>query len=198
VSAVRLWIEVGVPEGDPEDGGVVTPYLSDPDVTLCACGCETPIQNPDVRGRPRKFARGHNLRVDHPLHRPGVENWWKGRKHTAEVRARLSETAKRPKPWLRGKRNGMSGRTGASNPNWKGGVTPERQALYASAEWREVVRAVKRRDGGGCVECGSARGLHVHHVRSFAAYPELRLDPANLVTLCRVHHHDVHRKEVTP
>ena len=38
--------------------------------------------------------------------------------------------------------------------------------------------------------------LHVHHVRSFAEYPELRLVPDNLVTLCREHHHDRLRKEV--
>jgi hypothetical protein len=175
----------------------VTPYLQDPDATLCACGCETPIQNPDARGRPRRFARGHNLRVDHPLHRPGVENWWKGRKHTAEARALLSQTAKRPKPWIRGKRNGMSGRTGELNPNWRGGVSPERQALYASGEWKRVARAVRVRDGG-CVECGSAADPHVHHVKSFADHPELRLDPDNLVTLCREHHHDAHRRGVRP
>jgi len=98
-----------------------------------------------------------------------------------------------PKPWLRGKRNGMSGRTGASNPNWKGGTTPERQALYASSEWRRVCREVKHRDGG-CAECGSAADLHVHHIRSFAEFPALRLDPANLQTLCRPCHHAKHRK----
>ena len=168
-------------------------YLQDPDVTICACGCGTPIQNPDERGRPRKFQRGHNLRVKHPLE--GRENWWKGRSHSAESRAKISRAASRPKPYLRGERNGMAGRTGASNPNWKGGVTPERQALYASGEWKRVARLVRVRDGG-CVECGAVAGTHVHHVRSFADYPDLRLDPDNLVTLCREHHHDAHRKEV--
>ncbi|MBA2633462.1 MAG: HNH endonuclease [Chloroflexi bacterium] len=91
----------------------------------------------------------------------------------------------------------MSGRTGASNPNWKGGVSPERQRLYASAEWREVVRAVKRRDGG-CVECGSAAELHVHHIESFAEFPSLRLHPLNLETLCRPCHYEKHRKGVKP
>jgi 5-methylcytosine-specific restriction endonuclease McrA len=89
----------------------------------------------------------------------------------------------------------MAGRTGSTNPNWKGGVTPERQALYASAEWRRVARAVRKRDGG-CVECGQRTDLHVHHIKSFAEHPDLRLDPDNLVTLCRAHHHDKHRKGV--
>lgn len=178
-------------------------FLDDGDVRLhhgdaletlrCACDCGTPIASPDAKGRPRRFARGHNLRVDHPLHRPGVQNWWTGRRHTDEARATISEKASRPKPWLRGERNGMAGRTGASNPNWKGGVSPDRQHIYASAEWREVVRAVKRRDGG-CVECRSAAELHVHHVRSFAEFPALRLDPDNLVTLCRPCHIEAHRK----
>ena len=188
------------------------PYLSDPDVTLhcgdalevlrtlparsvhmCACGCGTEIQNPDSRGRPRRFARGHNLRIDHPLHRPGVENWWTGRTHTPEARAKIAAKAAGPKPNLRGKRNGMSGRTGSRNPNWKGGVAPERQLLYASGEWRKVVRTVKRRDGG-CVECNSAYELHVHHIESFADFPLLRLEPGNLETLCRSCHYAKHSR----
>lgn len=160
----------------------------------CACGCGTAVVSPDAKGRPRRFARGHNLRVKHPLE--GRENWWKGRTHTPETCAAISRAASRPKPWIRGERNGMAGRTGSSNPNWKGGVAPERQRLYASGEWRAIVREVKRRDGG-CVRCHSAADLHVHHVRSFAEYPELRLDPDNLVTLCRLCHVEAHRKEVS-
>lgn len=163
----------------------------------CACGCGTAIVSPDAKGRPRRFARGHNLRVDHPLHRTGVTNWWTGRSHSDETRAEIAKKARRPKPWLRGERNGMAGRTGSSNPNWRGGVTPERQRLYASGEWRAVARSVKRRDKG-CVDCRSIVELHVHHIRSFAEHPELRLDPDNLLTLCRSCHIDRHRKGVKP
>lgn len=87
----------------------------------------------------------------------------------------------------------MSGRTGESNPNWKGGVAPERQRLYASGEWRELVRVVKRRDGG-CVVCHSGADLHVHHIRSFAEYPDLRMEPTNLETLCRRCHYEKHKR----
>ena len=43
-----------------------------------------------------------------------------------------------------------------------------------------------------------AADLHVHHVKPFAAHPEIRLDPANLVTLCRPCHIDEHREGVKP
>ena len=36
---------------------------------------------------------------------------------------------------LSGKKNGMYGKTGKENPNWLGGVTPDRQAFYSSIEW---------------------------------------------------------------
>ena len=167
------------------------------DALRCACGCGEAVQSPDAKGRPRRFRRGHNLRVDHPLNRPGIENWWTGRKHSPEARAKIAAKAAGPKPHLRGERNGMFGRTGERSSNWKGGVSPERQRLYASGEWRRVSRQVRVRDGG-CVTCHSAVDLHVHHVLSFADHPDLRLDPDNLVTLCRECHIDAHRKGVKP
>lgn len=166
-------------------------------MTPCACGCGQVIANPDAKGRPRRFARGHNLRVDHPLHRPGVENWWTGRKHTPEARAKIVVAASRPKPWIRGDKNGMANRKGPNSPNWKGGLTQERQRLYASKEWQSVARAIRKRDGG-CIKCHAAGDLHIHHIRSFADYPDLRLDPDNLVTLCRPCHYAAHRKGVKP
>lgn len=201
-------------EEQEKDGGV-NPYLQDPDVTLyqghsldvlrelpdesvdCACGCGEQIAARDVRGRPRRFKRGHNLRVDHPLHRPGVENWWTGRKHSDDVRAKIKASASRPRPWLRGERNGMAGRTGARNPNWRGGVSPERQRLYANAEYRALLTSVRKRDGLRCTKCADANPpLHVHHVKAWATHPELRFDPDNLVTLCKSCHDAEHRKEV--
>lgn len=153
----------------------------------CPCGCGETFASTGSRGRPRRyFSPACSLRVNR------VSGGGEGRRHSPETRAVLSQKATRPKPWLRGERNGMAGRTGDANPNWKGGVSPERQRLYSSGEWHEVVRAVKRRDGG-CVECGSSRELHVHHIASFAEHPALRLDPLNLETLCRPCHYDKHR-----
>ena len=164
----------------------------------CACGCGTLITSPDNRGRARKFSRGHNLRIDHPLHRPGVVNWWKGRHLTDEARAKLSIAHSKPKPYLRGPGNGMYGRTGESNPNWKGGVTPERQRLYANGDWKYISQWIFARDGYACTKCGARnrgwRSLHVHHIKPWATHPELRFDLDNLTTLCRDCHHAAHRR----
>lgn len=35
-----------------------------------------------------------------------------------------------------------------------------------------------------CAACGTDRGLQVHHIKPFHQYPELELDPDNLITLC--------------
>jgi hypothetical protein len=93
--------------------------------------------------------------------------------------------------------NPMYGKVGSLNPNWKGGVTPERQAFYASAEWKAVAKRVKRRDHWTCQRCGATRGdglkLAIHHVIPFGVV-RLRLDPANLVLLCQACHDFVHSR----
>lgn len=35
-----------------------------------------------------------------------------------------------------------------------------------------------------CAACGGRDRLNVHHVKPFHIYPELELDPRNLITLC--------------
>ena len=39
-----------------------------------------------------------------------------------------------------------------------------------------------------CEACGTKDDLNVHHVKPFHEFPELELDPSNLITLCREHH----------
>ena len=39
-----------------------------------------------------------------------------------------------------------------------------------------------------CIACNSTKNLEVHHVKPYQLYPELELDPSNLVTLCKTHH----------
>jgi hypothetical protein len=166
---------------------------------LCACGCGDPVAA-DSRGRPRRYAaRGHNLRsIDNYMKRPDAPNPFAGRQHTAATRERMSVVASVPKPWLRGDRNGMFGRTGTENPNWRGGGAPERQRLYATAEGRAFLQSVYARDGFRCVRCGEPkrgpRSLHVHHLRGWAECPEGRLDPDNAITLCRTCHVGEHTK----
>lgn len=35
-----------------------------------------------------------------------------------------------------------------------------------------------------CAACGKTKGLEVHHIKPVHKYPELELDPLNLITLC--------------
>ena len=102
---------------------------------------------------------------------------------------------------LRGKGNGMFGRTGETNPHYTDGSSPERQRLYASSVGKEVIKQVYARDNYRCVRCGAPkttpRSLHAHHIHSWAGNPELRFDPSNFVTLCRNCHSWVHSKANT-
>ena len=113
--------------------------------------------------------------------------------------------ARRAKRWAAsGSANGMYGRRGPQTPSWRGGVTPERQALYSTPEWAAAVMAVRTRDRGVCRRCGAKpsgrlqaqRFFHIHHVVSFAVR-HLRCDPDNLVLLCRACHLFVHSRENT-
>jgi hypothetical protein len=107
------------------------------------------------------------------------------------------------KHWgVSGSDNPMWNMRGELNPNWKGGVTPERQAFYMSDEWKVACLAVWQRDNAECQRCRLGRRthpdmpMHIHHIVSFAD-KELRADVDNLVLLCETCHHFVHSKENT-
>jgi len=94
-----------------------------------------------------------------------------------------------------GEDNPMCGKTGEQNPNWLGGVTPERQAFYLSQEWKSACSSVWARDKATCQRCdikaSSELTFHIHHIVSFSS-KELRGDINNLVLLCESCHHFVH------
>lgn len=80
---------------------------------------------------------------------------------------------------------------------WKGGITPERKLLRNSAEYLTWRKNVFSRDKYICQECNQIGGdLEVHHIKSFANYPDLRLDINNGITYCKLCHSkiDVHRR----
>ena len=95
-----------------------------------------------------------------------------------------------------GKDNPMYGINGADHPGWKGGVTPERQALYSSEDWKLAARTVRKRDKHTCQRCGWKEGGgiagHVHHIVPFADDVELRTSSDNLILLCPECHAWVH------
>jgi hypothetical protein len=85
----------------------------------------------------------------------------------------------------RGKDAPSYGRTGDKNPAWKGGVTPRHVKERGSDRLKRWRTAIFTRDNFTCRECG-AQGveLNAHHIKSFSAYPDLRFDIDNGLTLC--------------
>ena len=75
------------------------------------------------------------------------------------------------------------------------GETAKKRNNYSYRKWRE---AVLKRDGYKCSLCGSGDNLVAHHIKSFADFPELRLDLGNGTTLCATCHirlHGLEKKE---
>lgn len=126
-----------------------------------------------------------------------IIHWLK--KHGIPRRS-VSEARKLKRWGAVGADNPMWNRRGELNPNWKGGVTPERQAFYQSQEWKDACIFVWKRDGAKCKRCGLHRDeqpdmpFHIHHIVSFAV-PELRAANDNLVLLCKMCHQFVHSRK---
>ena len=117
------------------------------------------------------------------------------RKHGIERRS--IQEVREIKYWgAAGDKNGMYGRTGEDNPQWKGGITPDRQAVYVSREWKAAALAVRERDGRLCQACGEHKDLQIHHIAGFE-HKELRTDKNNLILLCRGCHIWVHSRANT-
>jgi len=130
----------------------------------------------------------------------------RGWNHTDEAKEKMREASSHPRPDLRGSGNPMHGLCGPLHPNWKGGSTPERQRVYASAEWAVVVRAVHARERYLCQRCGATNTkarmkdpstLHLHHVKGWSEFPDLRLAPDNIALLCATCHRWVHSRKNT-
>lgn len=125
-----------------------------------------------------------------------------GKHHTEETKKRLSEIAKRDGrvPYDPAVGSYMKGRKGSDCPSWKGGITPERQAVYSSVEWSDAVKEVWKRDSATCQKCGIKKNddrevmFDIHHVVGFQD-KSLRTEPNNLVLLCEPCHYWVHSRK---
>lgn len=131
----------------------------------------------------------------------GHRSGFSGRKHTIKTRNLLRDIAKADGrvPFDPKVGSYMKGRSGSLHPKWKGGLSPERQEVYGSNEWKSVARKVKVRDKQTCQKCGLKKGednakgiaFDIHHIVSFACV-ELRCEPENLIYLCEPCHYWVH------
>jgi len=131
----------------------------------------------------------------------GQVNAFAGKHHTPETKEILSAIAKADGrvPYDPAVGSYMKGRRGKDAPNWKGGITAERQAVYSSREWADAVRSVWKRDSAACRKCGIRKKDHresrfdIHHIVGFQN-KALRTNPDNLVLLCEPCHYWVHSK----
>jgi hypothetical protein len=142
-------------------------------------------------------SRGHN--TDH-LAKDGSQ--FLGRKHREETKELIRKARLRDGrvPYLlKDGTHAMKGRTGEDHPSWRGGVTPERQALYGTTEWKSAVKAVWSRADACCERCGKDHRnidrrrdrFHIHHILPFWTRCH-RANPYNLALLCEPCHRFVH------
>ena len=68
---------------------------------------------------------------------------------------------------------------------------------YNDPAYKEFRKLVVKRDSRCCQwhGCGSSKRLCVHHIRTWAKYPELRFVVRNGITLCKEHHDLIWGKE---
>lgn len=131
----------------------------------------------------------------------------KGKRMSAESRAKMSAAARaRPSNRL-GKRHAPEARAkisaatrkravrGMEAPGYIDGKGVERRGLRASAELKRWRYDVYVRDGFACSHCGDDTGgnLNAHHIRSFAEHPAMRFDVRNGITLCKGCHALAHQ-----
>lgn len=130
-------------------------------------------------------------------------NLWLGKKHKPETKYKIREARIKDGhvPYLRNGEHWLKSVEKKVHPNYKGGLSPERQSFYSSKEWSEAIKQVWKRDNAICQKCGKNhneeknRGnFHIHHLVSFQVR-ELRSEVSNLILLCKDCHRWVHSKK---
>jgi len=126
--------------------------------------------------------------------------------HTDETKQKIREKCLKDGrvPYLT--KNGnhyMKGRRGSAHHGWRGGLTPEREAMAQSQEWKDSIKAVWKRADAKCERCLKDHRLvkdrkvdafDIHHIVSFQIR-EMRTVVSNLVLLCEPCHYWVHSKK---
>ena len=169
-----------------------------------------------------QFLKGHHWRKPKPFREKEwlIDNYVTNNRSTGDIAKEFGATdsailfwlkkhdiprrsiseARNIKHWgLAGSDNPMWNMRGELNPNWKGGITPERQEFYTSIAWKKSCSSIWKRDKATCQRCGLLHKddlgvpMHVHHIISFQE-KELRADVSNLVLLCEPCHQFVHSK----
>ena len=103
----------------------------------------------------------------------------KGKLTSEEVKKKLSEAKK-----------------GDKNYNWQGGISSEKSIFSISREWRDLKKIVIKRDKC-CLLCGEPYKYFTHdghHIIPFGVVEE-RLNPLNIMLICKRCHSVVHSKQ---
>lgn len=126
---------------------------------------------------------------------------WIGRNHSEETRELIRQKSIEDGrvPYLKNGKHWLHEVAKDSHPNWKGGISPERQILYATPEWMKLAIEVWSRDNNECQKCKrkhkkSERAFHIHHIIPFKV-KEHRMELDNMVLLCHKCHMWVHSKK---
>ena len=129
-------------------------------------------------------------------HRKNISNGLKGNKYASgHLHTESWKTAARARMTGNNHAVGMPSnggsfkkgdRTGATNINWKGGISPEHEKIRKSPEYKQWRLSVFQRDRFRCVECGlKPKKLVADHIKPFFFFTELRLDVSNGRTFCQ-------------
>ena len=87
-------------------------------------------------------------------------------------------------------------RYGEANPGWKGDSARRRTRRGPHRWWRNEVL---RKDKATCQRCGVTDAVLVaHHIKPWEAYPELRFEVSNGLTLCEKCHFKEHGWDLAP
>lgn len=81
--------------------------------------------------------------------------------------------------------------------NWKGGITDERICMCYRREWIDMKESIRTKYKHICQNCDNLENgnkFHIHHLISFEL-KELRINPENLILLCKPCHNFVHSKK---
>lgn len=108
---------------------------------------------------------------------------------TFDTRVKMSLSAKKVVAKRIANGTWIKTRTGAKNPQWKGGISLENRTLRQSPEYRSWRFQVFSRDYWTCQICGyKGRDIEADHIKKWSEYPELRFDINNGRTLCKFCH----------
>mgnify|MGYP001560493491 CR=1 FL=1 len=99
----------------------------------------------------------------------GLIPWNKGKPHSEETKRKMSVSARKPKPHLRGEKSHF----------WKGGRSDLYKRIKQSYQHRNWVRKILKRDNYLCYDCGTHKELQIHHIKQIA----LILDENNIETV---------------